>query len=46
MKKVLLVLAVAAIGMVSCKKEEVVAPSKVTNSQMAGGDKSILLGMD
>ena len=32
MKKILLIVAVAAIGMVSCKKEESVQPSKASKT--------------
>jgi hypothetical protein len=46
MKKVLLVLAVAAIGMVSCKKEESVKPVKVENAAMGGGADRVMIGMD
>ncbi|MEJ6978827.1 hypothetical protein WG906_00100 [Pedobacter sp. P351] len=46
MKKILLVLAVAAIGMVSCKKESEVKPVKVENATMGGGATSVMLGMD
>ena len=41
MKKVLLVLAVAAIGLVSCKKEEAVKPVKVDNATMGAGGARI-----
>ena len=46
MKKILVVLAVVAIGMVSCKKEEEVKPVKVETATMGGGADRILIGMD
>ncbi|MEJ6978828.1 hypothetical protein WG906_00090 [Pedobacter sp. P351] len=46
MKKIVIVLAVAAIGMVSCKKESEVKPVKVENATMGGGATSVMLGMD
>ena len=46
MKRILLVVAVVAIGMVSCKKEEAVSPVKVENTTMGPGADRILIGMD
>ena len=40
MKKTLLVLVIAAIGMVSCKKEEVAKPVQVKDAQAIDGDLS------
>jgi|GEM_PF-751779 len=46
MKKVLLVIAVAAIGLVSCKKEEGIKPVKVENAAMGAGTQKDMMGMD
>ena len=46
MKRILLVLAVVAIGMVSCKKEEEVKPAKVENATMGAGADRVMIGMD
>ena len=47
MKKILLIVAVAAIGMVSCKKEEPAQPVKVEKaSEVAGGVRNDMSGWD
>ena len=46
MKKILLVLAVATVGMVSCKKEEGVKPVKAEPVAIGGGATRDMSGMD
>ena len=41
MKKILLVLVVAAIGMVSCKKEDIAKPVSVDKTPVAGIDSEV-----
>lgn len=46
MKKILLVLAVVALGISSCKKETEIKPVQVENAAMGAGTLKDMSGMD
>jgi len=46
MKKFLVIIVVAALGIVSCKKEESAKPLSVENATMGGGHVKDMSGMD